>query len=219
MEKKRVLKKKSKNDLPRAKSAKEMQGMVFQTWKFSGEWQKLLGDPEPRGLWLIWGGSYNGKSTFIMRLCKYLTGFGKVAFDDLEEGWCKDTQDATHEAGLDEVGSLFQFLHKEPIPVLIERLKKHKSAKIVVINSLQYTDLTFKSYLQLESMFPNKLFIIICHEEGREPEGKVGKRLKFHASKKLRVEGFRVFAQVRGRGANYLDIWSEGAAEYWNELK
>ncbi|MGJ1328510.1 hypothetical protein [Sphingobacterium multivorum] len=219
MEKKQVTRKKSPNSLPRAKSAKEMQDMVFKTWKFSGEWEKHLGNPEPKGLWLIWGGSFNGKSTYVMRLCKYLTGFGKVLFDDLEEGWCTNTQAATHEAGLDDVGSLFHFLNKEPIPVLIERLKKHKSAKIVVLNSLQYTELTFKSYLDMENMFPNKLFIIISHAEGKEPEGKVGVRLKHHASKKIRIEGFRAFAQVRGKGSNYMDIWKEGAEEYWNELK
>lgn len=218
MARKQVLKTEAITNIPKLKSAKEIQGMVFKTWKFTGEWLDHLGNPEPRGLWLIWGGSYNGKTTYAMKLCKYLTGFGSVLWDDLEEGWCKNTQDATKAAGLDEVGSRFHFLNKEPIPVLVERLKRHKSAKIVLINSLQYTDVTFKSYLALEQMFPNKLFIILCHEEGKEPEGKVGKRLKFHADKKIRIEGFRAFAQVRGKGVSFMDIWPEGAAKYWNEL-
>lgn len=213
-----IKKAKAKNDLPRAKSAKEMQEMVFKTWTFTGKWKKLFGDPETSGCWLIWGESFNGKTTFILELCNYLTNFGKVAFDSLEQGWCQDTQKATKDAGLDSAGSKFHFLHKEPIPLLIERLKKHKSADIVVLDSLQYTDMTFKQYVALRAMFPKKLFIIISHAEGKEPAGSVAKKIKYDAAKKIRIEGFRAFAQVRGRGSNYMDIWAEEAAKYWNEL-
>lgn len=219
MEVKEPLKRvKSLNDLPRAKSAKEMQIMKFKTWAFEGVWKDFLGTPETSGSWMIWGGSFNGKTTFVYQLCKYLTQFENVLFDDLEEGWCQDTKDALNMAGLGDVGNKFLHLHKESLEQLKKRLQKPKSPNVVVINSLQYLDINLRGYKELRVMFPKKLFILISHAEGKEPEGRVAKRIRYDCSKKIRVEGFRAFAQVRGKGIAQYDIWPEGAAEYWNEL-
>lgn len=210
---------KSLNDLPRAKSAKELQTMKFKAWSFEGKWKDFLGTPETTGCWMIWGNSFNGKTSFVLQLCKYLSSFENVIYDDLEEGWCQDTQDAVKAAGLDNVGGKFLHLHKEQIPLLKKRLQKHKSPNIVVINSLQYAELNLKGYMELRAMFPKKLFILISHAEGKHPEGRIAKRIRYDCAKKIRVEGFRAFAQVRGKGLGQYDIWPEGAAQYWNELQ
>lgn len=212
-------KSKAPNDLPRAKSAKELQTMKFKTWAFEGKWKDFLGTPETSGCWMIWGNSFNGKTSFVLQLCKYLSEFDSVIYDDLEEGWCQDTQDAVKAAGLDNVGSKFLHLHKEPIALLKKRLAKHKSANIVVINSLQYAELNLKGYMDLRANFPKKLFILISHAEGKHPEGRIAKRIRYDCAKKIRVEGFRAFAQVRGKGLAEYDIWPEGAAKYWNDIQ
>lgn len=209
---------KAPNDLMRAKSASELRDMSFKVWPFSGEWFDLLGTPETSGCWLIWGNSFNGKSSFVYKLCKYLTRFEKVVYNSLEEGWCADTQKALNDVGMDEVGSKFLLLNKEPLADLITRLRKPKSANIVVIDSLQYADMNLKAYKELRASFPKKLFIIISHAEGKEPEGRVAKKIKYDAAKKIRIEGFRAFSQVRGHGQKFMDIWPEEAAKYWNEL-
>lgn len=210
---------KAPNDLPRAKSAKELQTMKFKTWPFEGKWKDFLGTPETSGCWMIWGNSFNGKTSFVLQLCKYLTEFEHVIYDDLEEGWCQDTQDALKAAELDGVGSKFLHLHKEPIVLLKQRLLKQKSPNVVVINSLQYAEMTLKSYMELRAIFPKKLFILISHAEGKMPEGRVAKRIRYDCAKKIRVEGFRAIAQVRGKGLAQFDIWPEEAAKYWNELQ
>ena len=35
---------------------------------------------------VVWGKSGNGKTSFVLQLCKELTRYGKVAYDSLEEG-------------------------------------------------------------------------------------------------------------------------------------
>ncbi len=217
--KERVKRRKAANDLPRAKSAKELQDVSFKVWPFTGDWLELLGEPETSGCWIIWGNSFNGKSSFVFQLCKYLTTFEKVLYNSLEEGYCKDTRDALNKFGLDQVGNRFLLLNKEPMHDLIKRLSKHKSPNIVVIDSLQYADLNLKAYRELRAMFPKKLFIIISHAEGKEPEGRVAKKIKYDAAKKIRIEGYRAFSQVRGKGSAHFDIWPEEAAKYWNELQ
>jgi hypothetical protein len=209
---------KKPNNVGRAKSGSELQDVKFKTWPFTGEWFNLLGNPETSGCWIIWGGSFNGKTRFVLGLCHYLTGFEKVVYDSLEEGWCKDMQDATKDVGLDKVGSRFLLLNKESIEDLIIRLLKPKSANVIIIDSLQYADMNLALYKRLRSLFPKKLFIIISHADGKEPEGRVAKKVKYDAAKKIRVEGYRAFSQVRGKGSSHFDIWPEEAAKYWNEL-
>ncbi|QIL40578.1 hypothetical protein G7074_15680 [Pedobacter sp. HDW13] len=205
-------------NLKRALSGAEVKTMKFKTMDFTGGWLDLLGKPEPAGCWLVWGNSFNGKTRFVLTLCKYLTAFGKVAYDSLEEGFCKDMQDALSDVGMEDVKNRFQFLGKESIPDLTTRLEKPKSAAIVVIDSLQYSDLNLRSYKELRSKFPKKLFIIISHADGKEPEGRVAKKIKYDAAKKIRIEGYRAFSQVRGKGSAHYDIWPAEAARYWNEL-
>lgn len=54
---------------------------------FEGKWRDAFDLPERKGVWLIWGNSANGKTTFAMQLCKYLCQFGRVAYNSMEEGF------------------------------------------------------------------------------------------------------------------------------------
>ena len=59
-----------------------------KTMGFTGTWLNMLGDPEPFGSWIIYGGSGQGKTRFTLQLTKYLMSFNgiRVAYDSLEEG-------------------------------------------------------------------------------------------------------------------------------------
>ena len=48
---------------------------------------------------------------------------------------------------------------KEDIPTLKIRLRRHKSFNIVIIDSFQYTQMTYRDYIQLKEEFPDKLFV------------------------------------------------------------
>jgi len=153
-----------------------------------------------------------------MKLCKYLTQFGRVAYNSLEEGACESIKNTLIRFNMQEVSRRMIVLDKESIPDLIERLKRRKSPDIVVIDSLQYSGLNYNEYKQLRDKFNNKLFILISHAEGKNPEGRVAKKVKYDSFVKIRVEGHKAFAISRYGGGKPYTIWSEGADQYWGEL-
>ncbi|MGL5912561.1 MAG: ATP-dependent serine protease, partial [Bacteroidales bacterium] len=56
----------------RAKSVSDILRYKPKALAFDGEWLASFGTPELSGCWLIWGGSGNGKTRFVLQLCKYL---------------------------------------------------------------------------------------------------------------------------------------------------
>ena len=137
----------------RAKSINELLTTHFNVLDFDGDFEKLIGKPQMTGSWLIWGDSGNGKTSFAMQLCKYLTRFGRVAYDSLEEGASESIKQAAIRCNLAEVSRKMILLDKEPIAELIERLQKRNSPQFVVIDSIQYTGMNYREYLQLINMF------------------------------------------------------------------
>jgi len=94
-----------------------------------------------------------------MQLAKYLTRFEMVVYNSVEEGLSQSIQAAFQRTGMDEVKRRFLLLDKEEPEDLIERLKKRKSPNVVVIDTLQFWELTFAEYKRFKETFPDKLFI------------------------------------------------------------
>ncbi|MCT4640413.1 MAG: DNA repair protein RadA [Bacteroidales bacterium] len=184
---------------------------------FTGKWLKSFGEPELTGCWLVWGESGNGKTRFVLQLCKYLASMCKVAYNSLEEGLSQSLKTAIIDTGMMDVKRNFLLLDKEPITELIARLEKRKSPDVIVIDSWQYTGLKYTDYTQLREMFPKKLFIIISHADGKQPAGRVAKSIRYDAFVKIRIEGYRANALSRYGGGEPYTIWEEGAAKYWGE--
>lgn len=182
---------------------------------FEGQWLKTIGKPEITGSWLTWGNAGNGKTRFALQLSKYLTSFGKlVAYDSLEEGVSLSLRNACSECGMHEVSRRFLLLDKEPIPYLIERLKHRRSPDVIVIDSIQYTGLNYIEYKKLRDLFRYKLFILISHADGKLPEGRVAKAIRFDAFVKIWIEGYKAFPVSRYGGGEPYVIWGEGAENY-----
>lgn len=182
---------------------------------FDGEFEACFGQPERTGCWIISGPPGNGKTRLSVRLAKYMTRFGKVAYNSIEEGLSLSLQKAFTDEGLEDVDDRIQLLDKEPIDELVKRLRKQRSADIVFIDSLQFT---FKPYAQLKKIIdenPRKLFVFISHAEGKQPAGRVGKAIEYLANVKIRVEAFKAFAKSRYGGGKPYTIWDEGASKYW----
>lgn len=202
----------------RAISVDEILKMKFIEMPFEGEWQESFGEPERTGVWIMWGHSGNGKTSFAMQLARYLAQFGRVAYNTLEEGARKSFQLAVKRNHMKAVKKNFIILN-EGIEDLKQRLSKRKSPDIVIIDSFQYTGLTKTEYKALKAEFPNKLFIFISHAEGKQPEGRAAKFVKFDADVKIRVEGYKAFIMSRFGGGEPYVIWAEGAAEYHADIK
>lgn len=199
----------------RAISVDEIIKKNFIEMAFDGEFKESFGTPERSGIWIIWGNSGNGKTRFSMQLAKYLTKFGRVAYNTLEEGARKSMQLAVVETNMREVSKHFIILDREPIVELKERLRKRKSPDIIIIDSYQYTGLTKREYVELKEEFGNKLFIFISHAEGKNPEGRTAKFIRYDADVKIRVEGYKAFPVSRYGGGEPYTIWHEGAEQYY----
>ena len=199
----------------RALTVRDIRAYQAHTLKFDGEWLSCIGNPEITGSWIIWGNSSNGKTRFALQLAKYLSRHVRVAYNSLEEGLSVSLQNAILDIGFDDECNVM-FLDKESLEDMRSRLSKRRSAQVVIVDSLQYTGLKYREYIELKDSFRNKLFIFISHADGKEPKGEVARSVKYDAFVKILVEGFKAFPQSRfGGGAPYL-IWDKGAEKFWD---
>jgi KaiC/GvpD/RAD55 family RecA-like ATPase len=201
--------------LKRAVTVDQILKQKFVDIELPDDFKKLLGEPERSGVWIIWGESFNGKTSFALQLAKACTKSGRVFYNTLEEGARKSMQKAMINQNMKEVKKRFQLGNRENIEILTERLLKKKSADIVFVDSIQYTEMTKRQYKTLKEKFPNKLFIFISHADGKHPEGSLAKFVKYDADVKIRVEGFKAICLSRLGGENnpYI-INQERAAQY-----
>ena len=201
-----------------AKGVRELLSMKFETLAFEGTWYDAFGTPERRGVWMVWGNTGNGKTSFVMQLCKELCRFGRVAYDSLEEGACLTMQNTLKRFNMQEVNRRFLLLDAEPLDQLSLRLKRQKAPDFVVIDSFQYTQMTYAQYIRFKEQHRNKLLIFISHARGKNPDGRRAKKDAFDASLKIYVEGYRAFSKGRFIGpVGHYDVWPEEAARYRGE--
>lgn len=206
-----------KERLPRALSPQDLFRMNIKTIGWGGEWKQVLGDPARTGVWIMWGGSGSGKTSFALQLSKELTKYGKVAYNSLEQGASLSMREALerHELGSVRRGSFL--LLSEDLETLSKRLSKRQSPDFVIIDSIQYTGLDYRGYKRFKEAHPNKLIIFVSHAEGIQPEGRTAKKVTYDAEMKIFVEGYRAISKgrfVSEIGAFYT-VWPEGATKYW----
>lgn len=188
-----------------------------EVYAFEGALQEAFGQPEQNGVWFIWGRSGNGKTSFVLQLCKELTRYGKVAYDSLEEGDSLTMQNALMRVGMGDVGRRFILLN-ESLKELDTRLKRRRSPDIVVVDSFQYAHIDLKQYEEFIEQHKNKLIIFVSQADGFKPWGRTAQSAMYSASLKIWVEGYRAISKGRYRGnLGYYTIWAEKAEEYWNK--
>lgn len=201
--------------LKRAYSPKEVLNMKIPRYEFTGPWLASIGRPVRSGVWIVWGASGNGKSSFVMQLAKYLCSFGKVIYDSLEESTGLSFQLSLKRHKMDEVKKRLIILDREPMGLLEERLKRRGSPGVVIIDSFQYSGLSYPEYKEFKERHPKKLFIFISHAEGMHPAGRTAKKVEYDADVKIMVSCFKAWCKSRFMerpGEPYV-IWEEGASK------
>lgn len=203
--------------MARAYSPSEILRMKKKELSFTGDWFDAFGTPEQSGVWFVWGNSGNGKTSFIMQLCRELSRFGKVALNALEEGQSKTVKDAIRRFGMDDLDGKMLFLC-EPIDDLAERLSRRRSPDFVIIDSFQYSQLNYRQYIKLKEANRNKLLIFVSHADGKQPAGRAARSVMYDSDLKIYIEGYRAMSKGRYIGEKgSIDVWKEKALQYWGE--
>jgi hypothetical protein len=175
--------------LKKALGINDFMDLKFHDYEFTGSWLAMFGKPERNFKMLIYGPEKNGKTDFTMKLCKYICQFGKVYYNSHEEGRSKTLQGTLVRNEMCDVAGKVLFLHKESIDELVLRLKKAGSPRFVVIDSVDYMEITEKDYKRLVDTFPKKSFILISWID------KQGNPLTTHAQRIAKRVDIKVFVK------------------------
>lgn len=199
----------------RAYSASELMRMRRPVMDFDGKWERAFGRPATTGLWIIWGNSGNGKSSFTMQLAKYLCKFGKVFYNSIEEDKDNTFINMLERNEMWEVDKKF-YTAKLTLDELEERMNAPRSEQIYIIDSFQAGGFTTKGpsgYLGLVERHPDKLIIFVSRADGNKPLGRSAVNLMYDAAVKIWVENFKAFCKGRfsPKPGEYYTIWEEGA--------
>jgi len=182
--------------LQRALTVTNIYDKKYRLFDFTDKWFDAFDRPEMSGIWFIWGNSGNGKTSFIIQLIKELTKFDKVLFNSLEEGTGHTLRKSFEKFNMCDVKNKLHVVKDSPED-LIKRLSQKQSARIVIIDSFQYMQMNYKEYISFKIKFPEKLIIFISHADGKAPSGRSAKSVKFDATLKIWVEGYRAFSHGR----------------------
>ena len=204
--------------MARALSVKDVLSMKKAVLPFEGKWADAFGQPERTGIWFVWGNSGNGKTSFVMQLCKELCKYGRVVYDSLEEGDSLTVQESFIRHGITAANRRLQLLNCEPLAELSERMAGRKSPDFYVIDSFQYAQISYREYIKFKEAHRDKLVIFTSHADGRNPAGRAARSVMYDSTLKVWVEGYRAFSKGRFIGATgEFVVWDEGAAKYFGK--
>ena len=184
------------------------------------EWLRSFGELEEGFKMIVWGKSGSGKSNFMMALIKLLACYGKVLYLGLEEGFGATMQrKILMHLDAEKHGNVGFANHEMTLPELRIRLSKRRSPRWVIVDSLQYWEISYADYKKLKEDFPEVGFIFISHAVGKNPDGRTANKIRYDACVKVTVDGFVGFVVSRFGGNKPFIIWPEGAKNHWKTKK
>lgn len=196
-------------------SAASLMKKKFKLMQWQGEWKEAFGLPETTGVWFVWGGSGNGKTTFTLQLVKALLRSNRALVNSLEEGNKNSMKNALKAANFNNKELNKLLICRESMSEFTQRLAQPRAPKVAVIDSVQMTGWTFEDYLSFKNAHADKLLVFVSQAERGKPIGKLAERIKFDADQKILVEGYRAISNGRSNPGGIYTIWEQGAANYW----
>lgn len=129
--------------MKRALTPRDIAAKKWKTLPWNERWSKPFGFPAENASWFISGASASGKSSFVMQLAKELCKYGPVLYMSYEERVNQSFQRRMGYLKMNEVQGRFRVVPESTLDELVERLKKPKSPKFVIIDSFQVAPLAF----------------------------------------------------------------------------
>jgi hypothetical protein len=220
-----LLPKQPKKKKPKVIGLKQLLQKQYETLEGLPEvLRRSFGELVANFIMIVWAQSGSGKSNFIYQFLSVLMQHGNVLYISLEEGTEKSAQMLAlrHLNTSSHSGRILfadaEMTYEEAVPYL----RRKKSPRFVVVDSVQYWNINYARYRELKELFPKKGFIFISHAAGKNPDGKTADKIRYDAGIKVRVEGFVAFPVSRYGGNKPYIIWegknrNEGAWAYWGK--
>jgi len=165
----------------------KLMAMNFHTYNLAPKWVEAIGEVEKSFKMLVYGLSGSGKTTFVMQLCKELAAHGKVYFNSVEQGNAKSLQNVAYFCNMQEVEKGKMVIgDRDSYETMKLKIKRNK-AVFVVIDSLDYINLTTAQYKELTQLFPKRSFIIVSWADGDKPKSQYAKAIEYMADIKTYV--------------------------------
>jgi hypothetical protein len=212
-----------KKMLPKKIGLKQMyQKEYCQVPNLTPEMLAMLGEIEDAFDMIFWGHSGSGKTNISMEtMCQLVIALQcKATYISWEEGHGKSLRNTIVRHNLlDRLGNRLEILDGGTFEQVYAMMKKRKSAKIWVFDSLQASHFTVEQTAKLKTDFvlskKKKILIYISWAKGKEPHGAVAESVRYYANIKIFTEKFIAFPTGRfGGNKNYI-IWADGAKKKW----
>jgi KaiC/GvpD/RAD55 family RecA-like ATPase len=192
----------------------------YSYYELDQEWIDGVGLLSKPFTLLVYGKPKNGKTSFVMKLCKHLTKFGKVYYNSAEEGDSKTIQDALILAKMEESpAGKFMIGDRDTFLEMKEKLAKKNSGAFVVIDSIDYLYFDVHQYKKLIEEFPNKSFIIISWEKGGEPKSQAARDIKHMVGAVVHVKNHVAHTIGRYGPTEPYVIWDKKAPKKEEQLQ
>lgn len=168
-------------------SAKDLAKMTFQTIGYNGRFRNVVGDPEVGFRMMVFGKPFQGKSSFVIELCKDLAALkiGKIAYLALEEGISMSMQKKVIDRGAANVEGL-EF--KGAIPASFD------GYSFVVIDSVSDRGISREKLREMFLHNPDTCFICIFHAT-KTGDARGGLDFAHDMDIIIRIEGHQPFVE------------------------
>lgn len=207
--------------MKRALTPRDIAAKKWKTLPWGEKWSAPFGELTENASWFIYGKSASGKSSSVMQLAKELCNYGTVLYLSYEEGVNQSFQRRMGYLKMNEVQGRFRVVCAESYEEVIARLKRPKSPKFVIVDSVQRAEWEYKQIEDLvERIFPRKCFVFVSMEHKGAPMGKPAIRTQYLADVKVHVMGYKAYCQGRaiGEAGTYYTVWEDGVIQTNNNL-
>lgn len=187
----------------------------FDVFDIGDEWLASFGEIEKNFKMSVTGDSGHGKTELVVKFIKELCLKNRIKADyfSYEQGHSKSLQDAILRNKMDEVKGKVMFMTGGTFDELFTRLKRRASAKIVVVDSQDYSELTTKQYKLLVKTFPRKSFIVTSWANKEKPANKAARDIEFMSDVKIYVNNYKARPRSRYGGNKTFVIWDKKDAK------